>query len=157
MPPNLGQQLGRVGLVEHDRTGRPAIFESETVEFVEQAGKGHARKAGDGQCAQMLLAQLRFQPARQRLIGQQRIEMHGRLGHADTLAPGRNRAVQIGQRLGIIEPANFGHETFDQVQDAVAAVGKAPQQFPRIDAGVRPAFVEPAFSSGRIFRRRHPQ
>jgi hypothetical protein len=56
LPPDLGQQLGRVGLVEQDGAGGPAIGKGEPVQFVEQAGRGRGRKAGDGQDAQMLVA-----------------------------------------------------------------------------------------------------
>jgi hypothetical protein len=54
LPADLGQQLGRVGLVEQDRARRPAIGKGEPVHLVEQAGRGRGRKAGDGQDAQML-------------------------------------------------------------------------------------------------------
>ena len=40
LPADLGQQLGRVGLVEADRAGRPAIGKGQPVELVEQAGPG---------------------------------------------------------------------------------------------------------------------
>ena len=38
LPPDLGQQLHRFGLVEQDRAGRPAIGEGEPVQLVEDAG-----------------------------------------------------------------------------------------------------------------------
>jgi hypothetical protein len=57
LPPDLGQQLGGVGLVEQDGAGGPAIGKGEPVQFVEQAGRGRGRKAGDGQDAQMLRCQ----------------------------------------------------------------------------------------------------
>lgn len=37
LPPDFGQQLRRVGLVEHDRARRPAIGESLGIEFIEQS------------------------------------------------------------------------------------------------------------------------
>tara|TARA_B100001105_G_scaffold111969_1_gene89832 strand:- start:1 stop:159 length:159 start_codon:yes stop_codon:yes gene_type:complete len=39
LPLNLGEQLGRVGLVQHDRAGRPAIWKGLSIQLVEQAGK----------------------------------------------------------------------------------------------------------------------
>src|SRR3546814_3356706 len=69
LPPDFGQQLRRVGLVEHDRARRPAIGESEPVELVEQARPGRGRKAGDRQRAEMMLAEPRREPADERLVG----------------------------------------------------------------------------------------
>ena len=40
--------------------------------------------------AQMRVAEPRLEPAGERLIGQQRIEVHRRLGHADAMALGRD-------------------------------------------------------------------
>src|SRR3546814_15248021 len=68
------------------------------------------RKPGYGERAQMMVAQLRLESAGQWFVGQQRVEINRRLGHADALALGRNRAVQKGQRLAIVEPVDFGHE-----------------------------------------------
>ncbi len=134
LPPDPGQQLGRIRLVEHDRAGRPAILESEPVQLIEQTGKGGARKAGDGERAQMMLAKARFEATGQRLVHEQRVEVHRGLGHAHALAAGRDRRVQIGQRFGVIEPADLGHEAFDEIEHAVAAIGEAFQKLPRIDA-----------------------
>jgi hypothetical protein len=86
LPPDLGQQLGRVGLVEQDRAGGPAIGKGQPVQLVEQAGRRRGREAGDGQDAQMRRSQARFQPAGERLIGEQRIEIDRRLGDADAMA-----------------------------------------------------------------------
>ena len=157
LPPDLRQQLGRVGLVEHDRPRRPAILEGQPVQFVEQAGKGRARESDDGERAQVMVAQARFEPARQRLVGQQRVKVHRRFRHAHALAAGRNRAVQVGQRLGVIEPADLWHEAFDQIEHPVAAVGEALEQLPRIDAVGRAALVEPAFGPRGFLGQRHPQ
>ena len=53
--------------------------------------------------------------------------------------------MEVSQRLGVIEPADLGHETFDKIEHAVAAIGEALEQLPRIDAGCGPALVEPTF------------
>ena len=104
-----------------------------------------------------MVAQARLQPARQRLVGEQRVEVHGRFGNTHTLASGRNGAVQVGQRLGVIEPADFGHEALDQIQHTVAAIGEALEQLPRIDAVGGLPFIEPAFGACPFLGRRHPQ
>ena len=104
----------------------------------------------------MRVAQARLQAARERLIGQQRIEMHRRLRHADTLLTGRDRGMEIGERGRVIEPGGFGHEAFDELEDAVGAIEEAAQQLVRIDACLRPPFVEPSFGAGSVLRRRQP-
>ena len=43
------------------------------------------------------------------------------------MALGRDRRVQVGQRLLIIEPAAFRHEAFDELQHAVGAIDKSAQ------------------------------
>ncbi len=57
LPPDLGQQPGRVGLVEQDRAGGPSVGKGQPVHLVEQAGRRRGREAGDGQDAQMLRRQ----------------------------------------------------------------------------------------------------
>lgn len=54
------------------------------------------RESDDRQCAQMGAAQTRFQPADQRLIGQQCVQVHRRLGDADALALRRDGRMEIG-------------------------------------------------------------
>ena len=105
---DAAEHLGRVGLVEADRARRPAIGEGEPVEIVEQARPGLRREAHDGERAQMRAAEPRLEAAGQLLVGQDGVEMHRRLGHAHALAAGRDAGMQIGQRLGIIEPSASG-------------------------------------------------
>ena len=151
---DLGQQLGRVGLVEQDGAGGPAIGKGEPVQLVEQAGRRRRRKSGDRQHAQMLRAEARLQAAGERLIGQQRVEIHRRLGNADAVPLGRDAGVQIGQRLAVIEPDAFRHEGFDEAQNAVGAIGKAGQHLARIEALLVAPFVEPAFRARGVLGRR---
>src|SRR3954454_19287701 len=98
----------------------------------------------------MRLAQARLQAARERLIGQQRIEMHRRLRNTDTLLTGRDRGMEIGERGRVIEPGGLGHEAFDELEDAVCAIEKAAQQFVRVDARLRTPFVKPGFGAGGV-------
>ena len=108
---------------------------------------GRGREADHGERAKMMGAEARLEAAGERLIGQQRIEVHRRLGHTDALRPGRYGRVQIGQRVAVIEPGHLGHEAFDQLQDAVGAVDKTVQQLPRIDARLGAALIEPALDA----------
>src|SRR3546814_18760475 len=87
-------------------------------------------------------------------VGQQRVEINRRLGHADALALGRNRAVQKGQRLAIVEPVDFGHEALDQMQNAVDTIEETIEQRFRIDAAFGAPFVTPIYSPRPVLGRR---
>ena len=50
--------------------------------------------------------------------------MHRGFGNANAVAARRNAAVQVGQRLAVIEPRDLGHKTIDQSQQALGAVDK---------------------------------
>ena len=155
LPADLRQQLRRVGLVEHDRAGRPAIGEGQPVELVEEAGGRGGRKPDDGQHPQMRVAQHRLEAAGQRLVGQHRVEMHRDFGDADALAFGRDGRVQIGQRLRVVEPGALGHEAFDELEHAIGAVDEAAQRFAGVGAlGALAAFIEEALGAGGVFGRR---
>lgn len=82
----------------------------------------------------MRCTEARLEAAGERLIGEQGIEVHRRFGNADAVPLGRYAAMQVGQGFGIIEPAAFGHEGFDQPQDTVGAIGEAVKDFLGIDA-----------------------
>ncbi len=77
LPPDSGKQLYRFGLVEQDRPCRPAIGEGEPVQLVENAGIGCGRESDDGQRAQVMGAEPRLEPAGQRLVGEERVEIDG--------------------------------------------------------------------------------
>ena len=53
LPPDLGQQPRGIGLVEHDRAGRPAIGKGEPIEVVENPGGREGREPDHGQHPQM--------------------------------------------------------------------------------------------------------
>ena len=93
----------------------------------------------------MMGAEPRLKSAGERLVSEQRIEVHRCLGDAHALLPRRDGRVKVGQRVAVIEPGDLGHEALDQLQDAVGAIDEAVQQLPRIDTCLRPAFIEPAF------------
>ena len=105
----------------------------------------------------MRVAKARLQPAGQRLVSQQRVEMHRHLGHAHTMPVGRDGGVQVGQSLAVIEPTAFGHEAVKQRQHAVRAIREAAQGLPWIDAGLFPALIEPALGASRFIGWRKPQ
>ena len=73
----------------------------------------------------MLVAEPRLQPAGERLVGEQCVEMHGRLGHAYTLPFGGDAGMEIGERLRVSEPARLGKEAVEKLKHAARAVDKA--------------------------------
>ena len=98
----------------------------------------------------MGIAQARLQPADQRLISEQCVEIHRRLGDAHAMPLRRYGRMQIGQRLAVIEPGAFRHEGVDELEDAISAVGEAAQDLVRIDAGVIATLVEPGLGTRRV-------
>ena len=154
---DLAQEFRRIGLVEHDRAGRPAIGEGLAVEFVEDPRERGARETDHGQRAQMGAAKPGLEPAGQRFIGQQRIEVHRGFGNADPMAAGRNTVMEVGERLAVTQPGGFGHEALDQAQQPVGAVDEEFEQFTGLHALPGLAFVEPAFGPRGILGGRHPQ
>ena len=55
--------------------------------------------------------------------------------------------MQVGQGLGIIQPATFGHKAFEKLQDPIGSIDEAVQDLP---CSVRPCpasapFVEESF------------
>ena len=157
LPADAGEHPGRVGLVEADGAGRPAIGEGEPVEIVEQAGPGLRRKAHDGQRAQMRLAKPRLEAAGQVLVDEDSVEMHRRLGDPHPLAAGRDAGMEVGQRLGVIEPVGLGHEALDQRQHAVGPVDEAGERAPPVGAVAGSVLVEPGFGARRVLGRRQPE
>ena len=106
----------------------------------------------------MLVAQHRLEPARQRLIRQQRIEIHRNLGNADAMYLGRDASMQVGQGLAVIEPSALRHEPFDQLQHAVGPIDKAAQHFVSVGSfPALPSLIEEALGARRILRRRQIQ
>ena len=151
------EHLRRIRLVETDRARRPAIGKGEPVEIVEQARPGLRREAHDGEGAQMRAAEPRLEAAGQILVDQDGVEMHRRLGHAHALAAGRNAGMQVGQRLGIIEPLGLGHEAFDQREHPVGAVDESGQRRAPIGAILRAVLIEPGLGAGGVIGRRQPE
>ena len=98
---DAGQDLGGVGLVERDGAGRPAVRKRQPVELIEEARMGHRRKSHHGEGPQMRLAEPRLEPADERFVGEDRIEIHRHLGDADAVTPGRDAGMQVGQRLRV--------------------------------------------------------
>ena len=157
LPANADQHLGGVGLVEADRARRPAIGEGEPVQIVEQARPGLRREAHHGQGAEVGAAETRFEPARQLLVCEDRVEVHRRLRHAHALMPGGDAGMQVGQRLRVIEPFGFGHEALDEREDPVGAIDEAREKGAPVGASARQPLVKPAFGARRLVGRRQPQ
>ena len=102
-------------------------------------------------------AEPRFEAAGQRLIGEKRIEVDRRFGHADPVALCGDGRVQVSQGLGVIEPTAFRHEAIDELEDAVGAVNEGREGFMGIDAGLLATLVEPEFSPRGVLGGREIQ
>src|SRR3546814_11181496 len=87
-----------------------------SVQLVEQPRKRPARKADDRERAQMMIAKARFEPAGERFVGEQAIEVHRRFGNADTASLGRNTAMQVSQRFGVTQPFGLRPDALNQVE-----------------------------------------
>eukprot|EP01137_Pigoraptor_chileana_P030898 Opistho-2@17990 len=147
LPPDLGQQLGGVGLVEEDRPRRPAIGRGAAVQLVEDAGCRRRRETDDSEDADMRVAEAGLEAAGEWLIGEQRIEIHRRLGDADAMPFRRERRMQVGERLGVIEPHGLRHEGVDEIEDAIGAIDEAAKNLVRVNAGVVATFIEPGLGA----------
>src|SRR3546814_17766236 len=77
----------------------------------------------------------------------QRIEIDRDLRDTDAVPLGRDGRMQVGQRLGVIEPGAFGHEAFDELEQTIGAIDEAAQDLARLDAALRLAFLEPALGA----------
>lgn len=102
----------------------------------------------------MLVAKARFKPTGQWQVGQQRIEIDGCLRDAHAMALGRDRRMQVGQRLAVIEPAAFRHEAVEQGEHALGAVDKGAHDFVGIYPGLIAPLVEPRLGAGCFLGRR---
>jgi hypothetical protein len=80
LPADLDEQPRRLGLVEADRPSGPAIRKCEPIELVEDPRESRSREADDRENLQMRVAEPRLKPARERFVGQERVEMHRCLG-----------------------------------------------------------------------------
>ena len=154
LPPDFGQQPGGIGLVEQDRAGRPAIRKGEPIELVQDARGGCGRESDDCEHAQMRVAEPRLEAAGQRLIGQQRIEIHRHLRHADTLLTwSRPWNADRSASPASSSQADFGHEALDQLEDAVGAIDESRAA---IREGRRPLAHGPRRARLRCARRPRP-
>jgi hypothetical protein len=152
---NTSHELGGIGLVEHDRAGRPAIRKRQAIQVIQNSWSRCARKSDNRKNSHVGRAQHRLEPAGQRLVGQQRIDVHGNFGHANTVTLGRDRRVQIGQRDLIIEPGAFGHEPFNELKHAAGLIDKPTQQFASACSyGAIAALIEQSLCLGGSLLRR---
>src|SRR3546814_6258770 len=89
------------------------------IECIEDAGPAEVREAEDRQRAQMTPPEHRFESADERRVREQTVEIDRRFGHRDVVETVRDRAMQIGQRLAIVERAHRRHEAGKQVENPV--------------------------------------
>ena len=109
----------RIARVDH-RYGK-----REPIQLIEDSGTGGSWEPNYRERAQMDVAEARFEASDQGLVRKQRVEMHGRLRDTHALRLGRDRGVEIGQGVGIIEPVHFWYEALEELEHAICAVDKA--------------------------------
>ena len=105
----------------------------------------------------MRLAQHRLEAAGQRLIRQHRVEIHGRPGHG-RLTPGRDRRMQIGQRLPRHRAMRIPANPSRRAGGCGRCVEKAAQDLAGVGAfAAFASLVEKAFRLRGVFGRRQEQ
>jgi hypothetical protein len=157
LPADAAEHPNRVGLVEADGAGCPAIGKGEPVEIVEQARPSLRRKAHDGQRAQMRLAKPRLEASGQVLVDEEGVEVHRRLGDPHPLAAARDAGMEVGEGLGVVEPFGLGHESLDQPQHPVGAVDEPGERAAPVGAVAGSVLIEPGFRARRVLSRRQPE
>ncbi len=100
------------------------------------------------------VAEHRLEAADERRVDQDGVEMHRRLGYGDRVPARRDRAVQIGQGLGIIERADLGHEAFHADRARARSRRRRPasssRQIGRDRAGRSPSGSSSSARSARL-------
>src|SRR3546814_2441775 len=77
----------------------PAVGKAEAVEVVQNPRPGRGREAPHRHHAQVLVAQHGRQATDQRGVGQQRVDVEWHFGHADAVAPRRDRSEEHTSEL----------------------------------------------------------
>ena len=97
----------------------------------------------------MSVAEPGLEPADQRFVDQERIEVHRHLGDPDPLTLGRDAGMQVGQGLLIREPFGLRHETLDELQHPVGAIDETLENLVSVAApAAGAALVEPRLRRG---------
>jgi hypothetical protein len=125
-PVFLEERLG-FDLVEAQVPRHPAVFGLQVIERVQHSGEGRSRKSRDRQGAEEMVPEHGHIAGRKRHVRQERIQVHRRLGRAHGMAMGRNRAVQVCERLVVIERAHVGEHPRQDVDDLGDRLLKVPE------------------------------
>ena len=104
----------------------------------------------------MRVAEHRIEAPAQTFVRQDGVQIEGRLRNAHIMALGRDRAMQIGQRFGVIEGMDFRHELAEQIERAIG-FGEEPVQFavPVAASFFVVAFDQGTLGAGDMIDRRH--
>ena len=125
MPPIAGK--GGLGLrpVERQEARGPSIGDAKPVQIVEHPRKRNGRKAQNGHGAQMAAADRRRKTAGQRLIAKECVQIGRNPGNSDGMPLRRDTAVQIGQRVLVVERGNFRQNRREQIDGPVGLLNEA--------------------------------
>jgi hypothetical protein len=61
--------------------------------------------------------------------------------------------MEVGQRIGVIEPFRPGHEALDQTQHTVSPVDEARERPTPVRSVAGSVLIEPGFGAGRVLGR----
>jgi hypothetical protein len=154
LPAQAAELPFRLGLVHAKEARRPAVGEAQSVEIVEDPGPGRCREAAHRHHAQVLVAEHRREATEQRAVREQRVEMERHLRDRHRVAPRRDRAVQVGERLTVVEPCDVGHRAVEQVEDAIGFRDERGQPLaPVHPIGRRVLVDQPGRAGTRLPRR----
>ena len=67
------------------------------------------------------------------------------------VAPRRDRGVQVGQRLAVIEPHDFRHHAIEQIEDAIRFRDEGREAFAPVHAFGGPVLVQHPGGTGAGF------
>jgi hypothetical protein len=65
--------------------------------------------------------------------------------------------MEVGQRIGVIEPFRPGHEALDQTQHTVSPVDEARERPTPVRSVAGSVLIEPGFGAGRVLGRRQEE
>ena len=90
----------------------------------------------------MRLSEHRLDPAAQGGVDKQSVQIDRRLGNSDCVPLGRDRAVEVGQGLAVIERTDLRHEAGHQIEGAVGFGGEPGEVLPPVPALLFPAGLQ---------------
>ena len=92
----------------------------------------------------MKIAEPWLEPADERRVDEQPVEVHRNVGHNDGMRARGYGAVQVCERFGVAECAHFGHEAREKIERAVGLGDEFAKRMPPV-AALLPGVATAAF------------